>query len=481
MKPDRDFLIVLGSRLLSVGLMLLSIRAATAALPPQQYGVLSLLVSFQVFCGLVLINPVNQHLNRNTHRWRDEGRLRAGVAKVTRWTLLCGLIGAGVLLVSGPLLPAEVDRVEAAVLVMIMVPATGLSAINLWLLNMLGHRGASALWTLLGSALGLTMSLLLAASTGTAAAWYVGQIAGMTLGALGASWRIGSLLGTGRKWPPAEPFMDRETAWHYCIPLAFVTVFMWGQVSGYRILFADAWGVESLGLAALGLGLAGQIFGVIEGVVMQYFYPMFYRRISDSDVDPLPLSDLLNIVGPIYVVVAFAVIACSGSIVALLVDKSYTGVSTFLAVGAVLELSRVLSGVLSNAAHMRRETTSLILPWALGSGLSLVLMVMAARMGLPILQGAFALAAGGAVVTATTAWRMHRAVPYRIEPRGWILSVALLAIGIIYARFAVDHSLTGPLRLAELTTVAVVSAGACAVHLLAAPALRRLTGIRLQQ
>ena len=89
----RDFLVIVGGRVLTAIVTLIGIRWVTILLSVEQYGFLNLLISFQVFCGLFLVNPVGQHINRHTHQWLDEGSMLSRLVIYRRYIVLVGLIG----------------------------------------------------------------------------------------------------------------------------------------------------------------------------------------------------------------------------------------------------------------------------------------------------------------------------------------------------------------------------------------------------
>ena len=66
---------MLFGRVVTALIAIASLRIMTHLLEPNDYGVYVLLAAFQGFCGLLLINPVGQHINRNTHAWWDDGTL----------------------------------------------------------------------------------------------------------------------------------------------------------------------------------------------------------------------------------------------------------------------------------------------------------------------------------------------------------------------------------------------------------------------
>ena len=50
-------MLVSGGRLAAALMALVTIRAVTTFLTPEQYGALALLIAVQTFCGFFLVNP----------------------------------------------------------------------------------------------------------------------------------------------------------------------------------------------------------------------------------------------------------------------------------------------------------------------------------------------------------------------------------------------------------------------------------------
>ena len=75
----------------------------------------------------------------------------------------------------------------------------------------------------------------------------------------------------------------------------------------------------------------------------------------------------------------------------------------------------------------------------------------------------------------TMALRMHLAVPYRVQVRGWLVASSLLLLAIVYARYGASIVTSLPSRLIELVVASGICVAACAIIMLTTPALHRLT------
>src|SRR3546814_641749 len=173
---------VIIGRLITALLSLLALRYATTFLAPADYGLLAMLAAIQTFCGLFLINPINQHINRHTHAWWADGTLLPRLASFGLIALLGGLVGAAVGLIAG------IGGADAAVALFCAIVAISWNAALIFILNMVGLRGTAALWAAATVVVGLVISVGLVSLWPNASAWLAGQAAGWLLGSVGAYW-----------------------------------------------------------------------------------------------------------------------------------------------------------------------------------------------------------------------------------------------------------------------------------------------------
>lgn len=413
-------MLVVGGRLATALITLIAIRAVTTYLTPAQYGKLALLLTVQMFCGLFLINPIGQHINLHTHAWWDDGTLGARLGSYQKYILAVSFVGGLVVLGMN-----KQDSVEhmlwAAAAMFAMIIAGTWNATLIPMLNMLGFRAASVFWGVISAVIALASSIFLVVWLPSATAWFAGQAIGMTLGALGAKYvfqRHASQQSDFSRLSQAPALIDKQTVLSYCLPLALATGLMWIQLSGYRIVIEGYWGLAQLGFLVVGLQVAGQIWGLTETLAAQFLYPLFYRRVSahenKTEVEQA-FSDLLNTLVPVYFVLTGLLISCAAYLLKLLVAPQFQGAIFFVMLGAGIEMCRVLGNVLSSAAHVRRQTKSLALPYGVGAitTMSLIFLVGARQMeiawaGASLLLGAISML----LVMATV---MYRQIKFSID------------------------------------------------------------------
>jgi O-antigen/teichoic acid export membrane protein len=476
----RDFAWVVAGRLVTALIGVATIRLSTGMLPPDQFGFLAILLSFQAFCGLFLINPVGQYINRNTHAWADEESLLPRLYRYRIWVVVAGLTGAlvsGIWAYSQPMLWNE--RALVMVVVALMVVSSTANATSVYLLNMLGHRALSVGWGCATVLLGLLLSWALTRIFSTGLAWFAGQALGMAIGSIGAVRSVHRLIPMPRdaQWPLLEAGVLRN----YVLPLSAATGLMWWLLSGYRLLLEADWGLAALGSAVVGLSLAAQLWGLLESLAMQFLYPLFYRRIAVAATpdSALAFSDLLNTLGPIYLVLASATAIGAPSLLILFVDAAYANVVPFVVLGVVIEFCRALGNVLGTAAQVERRMSTLIPPYALGA-LVLTVGLLLPRSGGDIAQAVAVLACAGLATMVMMAVVMYRIQRFCVDWPRWG-AASVLMIGMV---LLIRYKPLVPTGLKEafesVVVIGILASTAIAALLWNNPGTLRLLAARLK-
>lgn len=477
----RDLALVLGGRLINVVVALISIRMSTSFLDPAQYGELALLLAIQMFCGLFLINPISQHISIHTHTWWDDDTLLARLNAYRRYVLLVACIGALIVLgINASQLSIEV-LLTAAVMLMLVAAGTW-NATKIPALSMLGFRAESVVWASLTLVVCLLASSMLVLWMPSATAWLLGQAVGMLAGAVGAGRALRKHARDAGEKPSVMGLLDRKTLLSYCLPLAVGTGFMWLQLSGYRFLIEKYWGLAQLGFLAIGLAIAGQIAALVESFVMQFVYPYFFRRITGADkiAGQAAMSDLLNALGPSYILLAGAIVLVAPHLLLLLVDAKYADAIMFVSLGAAIESCRMLGNLAGNAAQITRQTSSLAAPYAMGALTVWGLITGFGGEGLSINYACWSLVAGALVMLLVMLFMMYRQVRFKIAPLPW--SVSILAM-LVMVMFGTDQQASNePLdAVLKLMGIAVIVVAAQILLLWRNPAMSRLLSVQLRK
>lgn len=471
---------VSGGRLAAAVMAMMSIHAVTTFLTPEQYGELSILITVQMFCGLFLLNPVGQHINLHTHAWWDDGTLMVRLKSYRNYVLTVSLVG-GMTVLSIDKNHSQEQLLWTSVAMFAMVSAGTWNSTFIPMLNMLGFRTASVLLTIITVAIGLTASIFLVAWLPSATAWFAGQSIGMLIGGLGANYVLRRKAVLSKHSLISLPLLNRSTIRNYCLPLAIATGFMWLQLGGYRFLIERYWGLAQLGFLTMGLQLAGQIWGLAESLAMQFLYPLFYRRVSAyeklEEVE-LAFSDLLNTLLPVYFVLTGLLVLGAPYLLKILVGPRFQDSISFVMLGAAIELLRVLGNLLSNAAHVRRKTMALALPYALGSTIVLIILYFAGASQLKIGWAGAGLLAGATAMFIAMLVGMYKQVKFVLDSER-----CLIAAAVMFAMVILGFWMPSVSGLAESIGVLMLEGTLAAIAMLALlwknPATLRLVNVKL--
>lgn len=437
-----DFLLVVFGRLATALIAIASLRIMTTVLAPSDYGQWVLLVAFQTFCGLFLINPVDQHVFRHAHAWWDDGTLLRHLAKFDRYIRLVSLFITVAVVSWSSYKPSEGGNnlalgLAAGLTVGVIVYLGTWNTVFVTLLNVLGFRVQSVIWMIASVLVGLVCSTLFVTQYPHAISWVLGQAFGAAVGAFGA-WRTLRRYSEGnsvysRRIAFAD-FLNRATVLSFCLPLAAATGFMWLQNTGYRFWVGGIWGVAELGILAVGLGVSAQLTAIIESLAMQFLYPYFARRITNANSDTQTgsaLSDLMNVLAPIYAIWAGFNAVCAAALLEVLTDSRYHVAAPFVIFGAMIEFTRCTTNLWSNTARAMRQTKGLIYPYGLGAAVVWLGAIGAAHfeMGLSGLSAVLVIA--GLVTCGSMIVLMQRLLPISIDvPR---LVLGLTVMGACFA------------------------------------------------
>jgi O-antigen/teichoic acid export membrane protein len=462
--------LIFSGRILTAIISIVSLRVITTLLKPEEYGVYTLLIAFQTFCGLFFINPIGQHINRHTHAWWDDGTLIERLRKYNKYIIFISIFVNFIVIIWWLTYPATNNTfssaVIAAVSVSVMVYFGTWNGTLVYVLNMLDIRMHSVFWMTTSSVFGLLFSTILTYEFHNGMAWIFGQSIGMIVGAIGAGLAL-------RRYPmPSGPkfyggnnsqsiLVDKNIILYYCLPLAIATGFMWLQNAGYRFFVANVWGIEQLGMLAVGLSISAQIWSMIESLAMQFLTPYFFRQISNIDNIKCKietLSDLVNVMWPVYAIVAGFNFIFSSIVVTLLTNQRYHASAKFLVVGVAIELMRCTTNLWAYASQIEKRTTTVILPYGVGAFVILLGIIVTYRIGGNMEIISYMLAISSFTTCVLMVYIMNKIIKVEIDIMRWIFSGIFMIICYI-ASVLYPLSIDG---MIEKTIIMSVGAILCA-------------------
>jgi O-antigen/teichoic acid export membrane protein len=159
----------------------------------------------------------------------------------------------------------------------------------------------------------------------------------------------------------------------YAIPIGITTFLMWGQNTAYRFIVDYQYSAEVLGYIAVGLGVSSAVFGAIESISMQYFSPIFLKKILNATKEQRTeaWNEIARQIVPIYILVAFFTISMSEVLINILVDKKFHDSYIYTMIGVGIEFFRVMTNLLNSVSQSEYKTTQTIKPYLVGFVVSL--------------------------------------------------------------------------------------------------------------
>ena len=486
-----DLYWVLSGRIVTALIAVANLRVMTSFLAPEDLGIYTLLLAFQGLCGLFLINPVGQHINRHTHFWWDEGSLLKRLAGYNHYLIAVSICIAIIVLIWWIYYPGPnhliKDGMLAALSVSSLVYVGTWNGTFIYILNMLGFRSTSVTWMLITSTVGLVFSSILAYKYHTGMSWLLGQAVGMLVGVIGAGLMLakqhisrGEITKHSNKLPK---LLDRQTILTYCLPLAAATGLMWLQNTGYRFWVSEIWGVAELGIFAIGLNISTQLWAIIESLSMQLLNPYFFRHITEVQTEKHKasiLSDLINIMWPVYAVLAGFNIIFAPSLLNVLTESRYHSAVKFVMLGVIIEFSRCTTNLWSYTAQIQRRTTNTILPYGLGAVIVWLGILMVTYFNQKINILAIVLILSSLVVCMSMILMMQKMLNVKLDIRRWLVGSGVLLICLV-AGFKMPIAAQGIYDNIFLLIIGFSITGSLMIALLwHNPALKRLLSVSLR-
>lgn len=370
-KINKELLILGTGRIAQVIIMLITIRISTALLLPSEMGNLYLIVSICSFFSLFLISPIGQYINRKTHVWHHSGVLLNKLFNYNYYVLLASILSFFVVLLIHSL--GIADNIDYTLL-LIFIPL--FIFFNTWnqtiipMINILGNRIAFTLLTIFTLLLSSILSyFIITTYKNDGILWFFGQTIGLGTLAVVAGIYFIYKIENKLNIVMAHTEITRASLKNilsFSLPLSIAAFFLWMQTQSYRLIIEKNIGVEFLGYFGVGMAIAMAISTSFETIILQFISPDLYKYMNDKTKFKVFFSNILNIILPIYFLLAIFVSFMAMYLTTILVDKQYASSYIFVIFGIWIEFFRMSSGLLSAIAHSELQTKTLIIPYAIG-------------------------------------------------------------------------------------------------------------------
>ncbi len=369
---SRELSVLMVGRVLQIIIALTSIKIATKLLQADELGNFYLLVSITGFFSLFMVNPVGQYINRKTHEWHKQKKL-INVFYLYNYYLIFLVLFSIVIVyfLNYFNIGGNINLSLFLIIVPVYLYFHSWNQTIIPMINMLEGRVAFVLFTVASQLLFLVISyLLITLVAEKGALWFLGQaIAFGIVGVISLVYFI-KKFHIGFDIKSAHRYVNNKNVrniLNFSAPLSVSVLFFWFQSQSYSIIIEKNIGSEFLGYFGVGMAIALSISSAFEAIVMQYLYPKMYQSMSNNDKFPQLISNISNLILPIYFYLAIFVTIFAINIVTILVDEKYYSSYVFVMFGIWISFFRMSSNIISNIAHSKMKTKKLILPNIVGA------------------------------------------------------------------------------------------------------------------
>ncbi len=356
---------------------LLAVRLFTSFLSTGEVGNLYLINSLAAFFGFALLNPVGMYIHRKLNRWIADKVL------LDRFFLYNGYIAA-VALLSLPIvfLLNRYGAVGGGNVGQLLLYVAIYLYVNTWnqtivaTFNLMEHRISFVVYTVATTVIGLGLSTLLVLWSHTAIWWLAGQVAAQIVVTLAAFIHLRRLLGERVELRRVREEISKHNfrqVMKFVVPLSVTTLLLWTQSQSYRMIVENRIGLEFLGQIGLGLSIAANISAAVESIVHQTYMPVFYREISSTnpDIRAAVCNRLFQMTIPLFLGLSIFVSCLAPFLVSILAHGKFSGAYLYVIFGAWIEFFRMITGILSTAAHSEMKTDYLVKAYLFGGIIAL--------------------------------------------------------------------------------------------------------------
>lgn len=404
---------------------------------------LSVLLAIQQFGALFLLNPLIQYLNRYTNQWNEDGSLLARLKTLSWPVLSVSTICSGILISWTKFSEVQSEHWVVDLLIIFLGSfSNSWNIINIGILNMLKHRTRAAACSVMTAASSLVVSITITQWAPQSKFWYLGFIIGSALGALLAG-RFLSLEIQKKKQKYAT-VITLSVLKSYLIPMMVVTGLMWYTSVGFRLSLGRVWGLEELGKLTVCLGLASQVWALLESIVGQWIYPHFYATIATAGKHRYGdnISCLIDFLVPIYLFSAAILNLAAPIILWFTTDSKFHSLYTTFSLALVFEAMRTLTNTFAVSAQLEMKVLWLIPCYLAGSFVIIIGMYSSLATDPDVVSSLPTILLAGATILSSVIIITFRRWNIIVQWKRWLTSaVAVFLSSVISAK--ADYIING--------------------------------------
>lgn len=371
------FILVLG-RAMQMLIMFATYRLLSSFFSTEVMSSYFFLLSIAGFFGLMVANPLGLYLYRIIHRAKNEKDLNSLLNFFASiMSILSLLIFPIVLIVKYKIGDNQLNIYLIALIMLLYVLGTTFNGTFVSILNILAFNNMFVAVTIATASMGLILSVFLVKFVvSDPIIWLLGQSISFVLFGILAFILIRKNIDQDQK----SYHLNKKEIFAFSTPILVTNIFVWIMSQSFRFFLKGSVDDSLLGEMAFGLGLASALAVAVEYLFQQLLFPGFYSALNDSKNDrERSWNNLFLKSAPAYICLIAYMLLLSPFVMNVLADVKFKGSYKYLALGAVVELFRMLGNMVNMAYQSEMKTRKSIGSYALGGGVTLIGIILISK------------------------------------------------------------------------------------------------------
>jgi len=373
---NKDLYVLIIGRIIQVSIALAAIKILTTILSKEEVGNYYLLITILTLLNFSFFNPIGMYYGRHIIGWNKTNNL----LNATNILFITRFFGIFISLFFVYIIYVYMDYssyygvVELLFFITIaLIASTHGDLVNV--LNTLEDRVKFMKYLVITLLIGIIFSIFIALFVDKSG---MGWLYGLFISQIIFSILIYKYIAKNRTYSYSKIILSFNSTnikkiAYFIVPITITLFLEWGQNMSYRFILENRYSLEILASIAVGLSVSGAIFSAVEGLVSQYFNPIYLRQITNTtkEIRTKSWNTLADNMISIYILLMIFIISLSPYLVNILVAEKFHDVYIYTMIGALIEFFRVMTNVVFKVAMSELKTKRLIFPYLVGSIISI--------------------------------------------------------------------------------------------------------------
>lgn len=370
-KEKRDLLVLGLGQVLQVVIALASIRILTEVLSKEEVGHYYLLLTLLDLFNFAFLNPLGQYFGRHIIHWEHNKNLFNATNTLIFLRFIAIMFSIFIAFIMYETF--EYDRYyslnEFLLFVFISLIA-GTHGVLLNAVNTLGNRVKFIIYVVATLIVGLILSLIILNFIDKSG---IGWLYGIAISQLIFSIGLYKYVIKNNDFSIAKvksaftkDYIKKIMI--FIIPVTITLFLQWGQNTSYRFIIEAKYSLEVLAYISVGLAVSGAIFSAIESLAVQFYNPLYIRKITNAskEIRTKAWNEIAEYMIPIYIALAIYVISLAPYLTNLLVAQKFHEAYIYVMIGSMIEFFRVIINIVYMVSQSEVKTNTTIIPYSIG-------------------------------------------------------------------------------------------------------------------